>query len=246
MGVIYKHEQADGITQLQAEVWPDAYAGVEQTALKFAVENVGDRTAQNVSCTIIQVGVNDGYGQVRIAACEDTLSKPWTVTATLGAAGQGGVWSLLGQYYWVVTALNALGETIASLEATVNVDVATKKVTISWVQVPGATGYKVYRSTVSGVYETPALRSTIGNGATTAFVDNGSAASAGAPPIENTTAGAGPEYGTEPDLDDEYGPLTVGNLAVGQQCFYWVKLVVPEETSDQDNPRQALIQFAEN
>ncbi len=243
MGVIYKHEQADGITQLLAQVWPDAYAGVAQTAAKFAVENAGDRTALNVSCSIVQVGTNDGYGQLRIAVCPNTISKPFGVTATLSAAGQGGIWTP-GQYYWVVTAENATGQTIASLEVTVNVDVATKRVTIAWSQVTGATGYRVYRSQVSGSYTTPSLAAIVNGGATLSWIDGGGSLSSGAPPAANTTGGAAPAYGTPPALG--YGPLTVGNLAVGQQFFYWVNRVVPESTSDDDNPRQALIQFAEN
>jgi hypothetical protein len=244
MGVIYKHEQADGITQLLSQVWPDAYAGVAQTAKKFAVENVGDRVANNVSCSIEQVGTNDGHGQLRIAQCLNTISKPWNVVATLGAAGGGGVWSLVGQYFWVVTAVNATGETTASLEVTVNVDVTSKRVTLTWTQVTGATGYLVYRSATSGAYVTPCLVATVSGGATTTYIDGGGALSAGAPPNANTTGGAGPEYGTPPTLG--FGPLTMGNLGVGQQFFYWVNRVVPGATTDANNPRQALIQFAEN
>ncbi len=244
MGVTYKHEQADGISQLLSQVWPDAYAGVAQTAKKFAVENVGDRTANNVSCSIVQVGLNDGYGQLRIAADTATISKPWNLVATRGAAGDGGIWEQTGQYFWVITAYNATGETIASFEATVNVDVTTKRVTLTWTQVTGASGYKVYRSMVSGSYVTPCLVATVAGGATTNYIDGGGSLSAGAPPAVNTTGGAGPNYGTPPALG--VGPLTVGNLAIGQQFFYWVNRVVPGSTSDDDNPRQALIQFAEN
>lgn len=244
MGVIYKHEQADGITQLLAQVWADAYAGVAQTALKFAVENAGDRTANNVSCAIVQVGTNDGYGQLRIGKCLNTLSKPWSLAAALGAAGDGGIWAQVGQYYWVITAYNATGETVASLEVTKNVDVTTKRVTLTWAQVTGASGYKVYRSTVSGAYTTPCLVAMVSGGATLQYIDGGGALSPGAPPPANTTAGAGPAYGTPPTLGTD--PLTVGNLAVGQQFFYWVNRVVPESTSDADNPRQALVQFQEN
>ena len=244
MGVIFNHLQADGATNLQSQVWPDAYAGVAQTPLKFAVENLGDRTANNVSCAIVQVGTNDGYGQLRIAKCPNTLSRPWTVAAALGAAGDGGTWSQVGQYYWVVTAYNATGETIASLEVTKNVDVTTKRVTLTWAQVTGASGYKVYRSTDSGTYGASSLVATVNGAATTTCVDGGGALSAGAPPAANTTGGAAPEYGEAPTLDTD--PLTVGNLEVGRQFFYWVNRVVPESTTDTDNPRQALIQFAEN
>ena len=244
MGVIYKHEQADGATQILAQVWADAYAGVAQTAAKFCVENAGDRTATKVSCSIVQVGTNDGYGMLRIAVCPNTISKPFTIVATLGAAGDGGVWGQVGQYYWVITATNAAGETIASLEVTANVDVTTKRVTLTWDQVTGASGYKVYRSTVSGSYTTPSLAATVSGGATLTWIDGGGSLSAGAPPTANTTGGAAPTYGTPPTLG--YGPLTVGDLKVGQQYFYWVNRVVPGATTDTDNPRQALVQFAEN
>jgi hypothetical protein len=103
---------------------------------------------------------------------------------------------------------------------------------------------KVYRSTASGCVRGVLPGRDGERAATTTYVDGGGALSGGAPPAANTTGGAAPAYGTPPELG--YGPLTVGDLAVGQQFFYWVNRVVPASTSDADNPRQALVQFAEN
>jgi hypothetical protein len=93
-------------------VWADAYAGVEQTALKFAVENAGDRTALNVSCTIVQVGTNDGYGQPDRPT--PSRCQALNLAAALGRQ-DGGIWgataSTLGHRPTTPTA------TIASLEA---------------------------------------------------------------------------------------------------------------------------------
>ena len=67
-------------------------------------------------------------------------------------------------YYYVVTAVNALGESVASLQASgqpalpvptaVTVTPGSGQVSVAWTAVPGATSYNLYRSTTTGV--TPA------------------------------------------------------------------------------------------
>lgn len=199
MAASLKHLDSDGATQITAENWPDAVAGAIQTAKKFGVENNGDRVLGSsplaLVATITPVGSNDGSTFLRQALDTVTCSKPWgagtngSPTATLGSAGAGGVWGTTGIRGYVLTATNANGETIASAEVTINVDDVTKKVTVSWVQVPNATGYKLYRTNTPGTYTTPSLRTTIGSGATISFIDDGSAVSTGAPPTTNTTGG---------------------------------------------------------
>ena len=239
-----KHLDQDGAAQLSAYNWPDVYAGVAQTARKFGVENNGDRVLNSVSMAIAQVGSNDGYTMEQWALDTVTLSRPYGVGAVLSTAGQGGTWDGVGYQYWTITAFNATGETIGAVEVAVYIDDTTKKVTLSWTQVTGATGYKVYRSGTSGVYTTPALRTTINSGATVSYIDTGGAVSSGAPPAVNTTAGAAPPYGTCPALAQT--PISFGSLAVGQQAFYWIKLVVPGGTSEVGNLRLGLRQFQEN
>ncbi|MBS0364901.1 MAG: hypothetical protein JSR67_03645 [Proteobacteria bacterium] len=89
-------------------------------------------------------------------------------------------------YYFVITALNASGETVASNERSIATTGATSTVTLSWAAVTGATGYRVYRGTAAGaesVYFAP--------GNVTTFTDTGAAGTAGAPPATNTAATGG-------------------------------------------------------
>ena len=87
-------------------------------------------------------------------------------------------------YYYVVTALNALGETVKSNEQTVTTGLGTTNSnTISWAAITGATGYRIYRGTAAGAenvyYQV---------GAVASYVDTGAASTAGTPPILGETA----------------------------------------------------------
>jgi hypothetical protein len=241
MGVLLKHFAADGYTQITGKGWADAYAGVAQTAEKFWVQNVGDRVSTALSVALTQVGSNDGASMFRCGMDVPSLSPPWGITATVGAAGAGGVWGATGTYYYVLTILNANGQTIASIEVSAIVDVTTKKVTLAWTNPAGATSIKLYRSGTSGSYGASSLRITLVGVAT--YTDDGSATSAGQPPTANTTGGAGPAYGTPPTLG--VGPLAIGVLGIGQMAAFWINRVVPGGTTDTDNPRQMLRQFTE-
>jgi len=111
-----------------------------------------------------------------------TLPPPSGVTAT--AVASGGTFTA-GTYYWKVTATDGQGETTGSAEVSRPV-VAGGYATIAWAAVPGATGYRVYRSTVAGGESTtPAL---VWSGASTSsLIDTGAATTAGAVPAVNTT-----------------------------------------------------------
>jgi hypothetical protein len=93
-----------------------------------------------------------------------------------------------GTYFWKITATNAAGETTGSNEVSATVALNDAE-TISWTRVPGATGYKVYRSTTSGGQSTsPALVASVGagTGQTVTYQDTGSAVGAGAVPAAST------------------------------------------------------------
>lgn len=121
-----------------------------------------------------QIGVQQNRGGAAPLAAP-TANTPTTATTggTLPAA----------TYYYVVTTLNALGETTASNEVSVTTTGTTSANTITWSAVTGATGYRVYRGTATGtenVYYAV--------GAVTTLTDTGAAASTGSPPTNNTTA----------------------------------------------------------
>jgi hypothetical protein len=243
MATALKHYAADGATQITGKNWPEAKAGEAQTAEKFAVENVSDRALDDLQMRIAQVGANDGYNQMRCAPDTVTLSKPYGVAAALSAAGAGGVWGSTGLKYYRVTALNANGETIGSDELSVNVDVTTKKVTLTWTELVGASGYKVYRSDASGSYGASSLRATVSGQATTTYVDDGGSLSSGTLPAANTTGGAAPAYGAPSALG--VGPLVIGDVPIGKQVFYWMNRIIPGGTSEGGNPRRSIREFVE-
>ncbi len=114
----------DGNTTLNGEHWPDAFAGENQVARKFAIENNGTRPlgaspgpAAGMQIAIQQVinsdaSINDGSTMLRIGADTATLSPPFSLLAVLGPTADGGVWGSIGTRGYRVTALNANGETI--------------------------------------------------------------------------------------------------------------------------------------
>ena len=80
------------------------------------------------------------------------------------------------------------GETTGSSEVSATISATTQTVPLSWTATANATGYKVYRSTVSGGESTsPALIATIASGSTTSYTDTGTAAASGSVPASNTT-----------------------------------------------------------
>ncbi len=96
-----------------------------------------------------------------------------TLAATTGTLASG-------TYAYTVTATNTQGETIASTSASITLS-ATGGVTVSWLAVPGATGYKVYgRSGTLGLVGSV-------TSPTLTFTDSGSVTPGAASPSTNTT-----------------------------------------------------------
>jgi hypothetical protein len=92
-----------------------------------------------------------------------------------------------GKAAYVVTAVNAQGESLPSAEVVATLlDASNNAVSLSWAAITGATSYNVYRGTYPGGENT--LQS-VGN--VTAFTDVGAGA-AGTPPVANTSVLAAP------------------------------------------------------
>ncbi len=90
-------------------------------------------------------------------------------------------------YYYVLTAITGSGSTTQSNEVTVTT--ATQKAVLTWTAVNGATGYKVYRSLVSGTYSGSHLLKTVG--AVVTYTDDGSdSLVSGAPSATNASGAA--------------------------------------------------------
>lgn len=236
------HLDSDGATLITSKQLPQVKAGTSGTAKKFGKQNVGDVVLIGLQHQIKQAGTGDGYLFTQFAFDTVTLSPPWGFAAAV--APTGGSWGAsLGIKYYVITALNGLGETFKSLQVSATVAAAANRVDVSWQAVPGATGYKLYRSTSSGSFLTPSLVATLGSGATS-YSDTGSAVSAGAPPPDNTTGGAAPAYGTPP-VTFQTTPLVIGTLPIGKTIFYWARKVVPLGTTSTGNTRKTILEPVE-
>lgn len=108
------------------------------------------------------------------------------VQAAAATATAGGTIAA-GTYFYVVTAINARGETLVSNEKSQVTTGAASTVTVNWAQVPGATGYRVYRGTASG-----AQNRFYAVGAVGTYTDTEAGSTAGLPPAANTTGLATP------------------------------------------------------
>jgi ABC-type phosphate transport system substrate-binding protein len=126
-----------------------------------------------------------------IAVASAALGVNFNVPApqlTLGTnSGTGGT-----ARCWTITALNASGQSTASVTVgPANVGAGETQV-LNWSEPTPSnpTGYDIYATGVTGTtcnaFTTPALLTTISSGATTTFTDTGTATTAGAPPTTNT------------------------------------------------------------
>ncbi|MFL6035275.1 MAG: beta strand repeat-containing protein, partial [Gaiellaceae bacterium] len=103
-----------------------------------------------------------------------------------GAATTGGFLEGGKTYYYRVSAVYAGGESLPGGEGKYDVPSGTNtnKITLNWIALTDATGYKVYRGTESGQEQ---LLATLGNVLT--YADNTNATPSGAMPTSDTSSG---------------------------------------------------------
>lgn len=154
--------------------------------VKALFEAGAQGTIGNIQCYVGQAGntlaptVGGGNLLFPPVTAGSGLAAP--VQSSLATATSGGTLAA-GTYYYVVTALNANGETVASNEKNIVTTGATSTVTVSWSAVTGATGYNIYRSNATGT-ET----FLISVGAVVTYTDTGSGTPTSVlPPANNTT-----------------------------------------------------------
>jgi hypothetical protein len=99
------------------------------------------------------------------------------VITSLSAAASGGTFTA-GTYFYKVTATNASGESAAGVESSQTV-ILNGTITLNWVPVIGATGYRVYRGTSAGNENAYQV---VAGGAVGTFTDTGTAGTGGTPP----------------------------------------------------------------
>lgn len=110
------------------------------------------------------------------------------VQAALATAASGGTITA-GTYRYVVTAINANGETTASNEQTIVTTGSTSTVTVTWGAVTGATGYKLYKTAAGGATGTELLYKTVG--LVVSDIDTAPGSPTGAFPTLNTASNSG-------------------------------------------------------
>ena len=190
--------------------------GIITTGTIQATKN-RDRTYQyvNVGEAVTNLSaVLDGY-DFEVAPFVSGALPPLSAPTSLTASPNGPLDYIP---YYKVTAVDPNGETTGGLEASPPGPYAGFLV---WNAVPGAVGYRVYRSSVSGGESTsPAL---VGQTTATIFGDTGAPPSAGAVPSVNTTGGTVTGLGllnvyaqqgsARPRAKFEYGPSTLANCS---------------------------------
>jgi len=112
---------------------------------------------------------------------------PAPVQSALATATTGGTITA-GTYKYVVTAINAAGETGASNEQTIVTTGSTSTVTVTWAAVAGATGYKLYKTAAGGATGTELLYKTVG--AVITDIDTSPGSPTGAFPLLNSAQNA--------------------------------------------------------
>jgi hypothetical protein len=132
------------------------------------------------------------YANQRLhSAYNDQWVMDMTVpTAPTGTPATSGGSMADGTYYYVLTAVDRFGgETIKGTESaaiTITGGSGNGSVALTWTTLVQAYKYKLYRTTVSGTYTTPALIATLPSNAEFSYIDTASAASTGAPPATTT------------------------------------------------------------
>lgn len=139
---------------------------------------------------------------VRAAAADAVAASQTVNDREVGAGGilpPTGVGTVAGGsttpsqlYGYTVTAVNVNGETNGGVESQVTANAtltSVNNVTVSWTPVVGATGYRIYRRslTLSGPQPNPLLLTSVTGQSTASFIDNGSFTPVGAIPLYNTT-----------------------------------------------------------
>lgn len=156
-------------------------------------------------CYVIRANNSDAVAATQTLNDREVGGGAIQPPTNVAAAPSGTVGSVTSVYGYVVTALNALGETLPSTpEVTVTANAtltSSSGVTVTWTPVIGATGYSIYRRTLptgygegdygGGIYggalEVALKLTSVSGQATSSFLDDGSYTPMGDLPTANTT-----------------------------------------------------------
>lgn len=131
------------------------------------------------------------------------------VVSSAGNLGYAGSFAA-GTYYYKITSINSLGESLPSNEVSATLSSGYNFVSLSWNAVAGATGYKVYRGTATGAENT--LIATLAPLPNPSFIDLGQPDTANSPPIVNNAGAGGASL--QLFLGGQLGPGLLDNGAI--------------------------------
>jgi autotransporter-associated beta strand protein len=149
---------------------PDTYTGgTTITAGSVDIQNASalGETGSSTTTTVVSDGA-----QLQLGLATPIQGSPILIA--------GGALAAPVTYYYEITATSPAGESSPSNQESIVTSAGNQQVSLSWNQVVGATGYRIYRSTVSGDF-TGALLATITSGSQTAYLDAGATAALAAP-----------------------------------------------------------------
>lgn len=122
--------------------WTAAPGATSYKVYKGTVTNTENVFFTTTSLTYIDTGAAGTSGAIpTVATSYVATATPSGVTATAAAGG-----GLANQaWYYKVTAIDAVGETVGSNEATATTSGSNNAVTVAWSAITGAVSYNVYR-----------------------------------------------------------------------------------------------------
>lgn len=151
----------------------------------------------------------------------ETVTLPGVVTQNALATSTTGGTLAAATYFYKVTAILPGGETLASNERSIVTTGTTSSNTVSWVAMPGALGYNVYRGTSTGGEN---LYYGVSGGSTTSFLDTGTAGISATPPASALTNSV-LSYATLSSVvlnANSTGNISIGTNSVAESM--WVRL----------------------
>jgi len=129
--------------------------------------------AENVLVALVMGQSTAAYTDLGALIATPVLGTP---TAVAGGSLSSGT-----PYYYVMSATNANGETVQSAEVTITPSGGNLSVGLTWAQIAGATGYRLYRSTTTATYGATSLLAVVTGGSSVSYTDTGTADVAGQP-----------------------------------------------------------------
>ena len=152
------------------------------TAVKPALNIAFDSVLRSAGCSSQALGID--WGNLLDQNTTQVLSVP--VLNAITTAATGGLLVKSTAYFYRISAINAVGETLACDEVSITTGSAnpsTHIVTLTWNAVPGATGYNVYGRTTGAETLMEAV-----SGSTLTCIDAGAGLVGTALPVTNSTA----------------------------------------------------------